>query len=104
MKRPLSPIAAIAALLFAASASAQEYPAKKLTFVVPFAAGSATDQIARALGQSVAEQSKQSVITENKPVASGFLAAQQVAKAAPDGYTVLITTNTTHAANEHLYK
>src|SRR3954468_16696718 len=104
MKRPLSPIAAIAALLFAASASAQEYPAKKLTFVVPFAAGSATDQIARALGQSVAEQSKQSVITENKPVASGFLAAQQVAKAAPDGYTVLVTTNTTHAANEHLYK
>jgi tripartite-type tricarboxylate transporter receptor subunit TctC len=96
--------AGIAASLLAAAAVAQDYPAKQITFVVPFAAGSATDQIARALGQSVAEQSKQAVIVENKPGASGFLAAQQVAKAPSDGYTVLITTNTTHAANEHLYK
>ena len=87
-----------------AAASAQDYPAKQITFVVPFAAGSATDQIARALGQSVATDSKQAVVVENKPGASGFLAASQVAKASADGYTVLITTNTTHAANEHLYK
>jgi tripartite-type tricarboxylate transporter receptor subunit TctC len=95
---------AVALLSLAASAFAQDYPSKGFTFVVPFAAGSATDQIARALGQSVSEQSKQSVIIDNKPGASGFLAAQQVAKAPFDGYTVLITTNTTHAANEHLYK
>ncbi|APV48940.1 ABC transporter substrate-binding protein [Betaproteobacteria bacterium GR16-43] len=92
------------AALVAAPALAQDYPAKTLTFVVPFAAGSATDQIARAIGQSVAEQGKQSVVVENKPGASGFIAAQAVAGAAGDGYTVLITTNTTHAANEHLYK
>jgi len=83
---------------------AQDYPTKPITFVVPFAAGSATDQLARALGQSVSEQGKQAVVVDNKPGASGFLAAQFVAKASPDGHTVLITTNTTHAANEHLYK
>jgi tripartite-type tricarboxylate transporter receptor subunit TctC len=72
--------------------------------VVPFAAGSATDQLARAIGQSVTEQAKHPTVIDNKPGASGFLAAQQVAKAPADGYTVLITTNTTHAANEHLFK
>jgi tripartite-type tricarboxylate transporter receptor subunit TctC len=102
--KPTLRLAAGIASFIAAAAVAQEYPAKPITFVVPFAAGSATDQIARALGQSVAEQSKQSVVIDNKPGASGFLAAQQVAKASADGYTVLITTNTTHAANEHLYK
>jgi tripartite-type tricarboxylate transporter receptor subunit TctC len=71
---------------------------------VPFAAGSATDQLARALGQSLTEQTKQAVVVENKAGASGMPAAQSVARAAADGYTVLITTNTTHAANEHLYK
>ena len=85
-------------------AQAQAYPSKPITFVVPFAAGSATDQLARALGQSVGDQSKLPVIVDNKGGASGMIAAAQVAKAAPDGYTVLITTNTTHAANEHLYK
>jgi len=85
-------------------AAAQAYPAKPLNFVVPFAAGSATDQLARALGQSVTEQTRQAVVVDNKAGASGMLAAQQVARAAADGYTVLITTNTTHAANEHLYK
>ena len=97
--------AAFAALAFAAaSAGAQGFPAKPITFVVPFAAGTATDQIARALGNAVTAETKQSVVIDNKPGASGFIASQQAAKAAPDGYTVLITTNTTHAANEHLYK
>ena len=95
---------AIGALLLASGVGAQDYPTKPITFVVPFAAGSATDQLARALGQSVSEQGKQAVVVDNKPGASGFLAAQFVAKAPPDGHTVLITTNTTHAANEHLYK
>ena len=86
------------------AAWAQAYPAKPITFVVPFAAGSATDQLARALGQSISTDTKQAVVVDNKAGASGMLAAQSVAKSAPDGYTVLITTNTTHAANEHLYK
>ncbi len=102
MKRSLAALAASLALM--GSAFAQDYPSKGVTFVVPFAAGSATDQLARAIGQSVSTQSKQAVVVDNKPGASGFLAAQYAAKASPDGYTVLITTNTTHAANEHLYK
>jgi tripartite-type tricarboxylate transporter receptor subunit TctC len=95
---------ALAGVALAAPALAQTYPAKPITFIVPFAAGSATDQLARALGQSITEQTKQPVVVENKAGASGMIAAQAAAKAAADGYTVLITTNTTHAANEHLYK
>jgi len=100
MKKTLALVAA----LLATTAFAQDYPTKPITFVVPFAAGSATDQLARSLGQGVSEATKQSVVVDNKPGASGFLAAQQVAKAPADGYTVLISTNTTHAANEHLFK
>ena len=97
--------ALFAALAIACTAPfAQDYPARNITFVVPFAAGSATDQLARGLGQSITDATKQTVIVDDKAGASGFIAAQFVAKAAPDGYTVLITTNTTHAANEHLYK
>lgn len=103
--KPVTRIALLAALaLGTASAGAQDYPNKPITFIVPFAAGSATDQLARALGQGVSEAAKQSVVVENKPGASGFLAAQHAAKAPADGYTVLISTNTTHAANEHLFK
>ncbi|MGJ7583240.1 Bug family tripartite tricarboxylate transporter substrate binding protein, partial [Variovorax sp. RHLX14] len=83
---------------------AEAFPEKAITFVVPFAAGTATDQIARALGNQIAAETKQAVIIDNKAGASGFIASQNVAKAPADGYTVLITTNTTHAANEHLFK
>jgi tripartite-type tricarboxylate transporter receptor subunit TctC len=95
---------AAASVLPAAPAYAQSYPAKPVTFVVPFAAGSATDQLARALGNSFTEQTKQAAVVDNKAGASGMMAAQAVARAPADGYTVLVTTNTTHAANEHLYK
>jgi len=95
---------AAAALTAWTLTAAAEYPEKTITFIVPFAAGSATDQLARALGQELGAGTKQAVVIDNKPGASGFIAAQFVAKAAPDGYTVFITTNTTHAANEHLYK
>jgi tripartite-type tricarboxylate transporter receptor subunit TctC len=96
--------AAAAFALMPALAQADGFPEKSITFVVPFAAGTATDQIARVIGNGVAAESKQAVVVDNKAGANGFIAAQNVAKAAPDGYTVLITTNTTHAANEHLYK
>ncbi|MEO8524897.1 MAG: tripartite tricarboxylate transporter substrate binding protein [Caldimonas sp.] len=102
----LSALSAVTLTLagWSSCAQAQTYPAKTITFTVPFAAGSATDQLARALGQSITEQTKQPVIIDNRAGASGMMAAQQVAHAPADGYTVLITTNTTQAANEHLYK
>lgn len=95
-------VSAVLALPFAVSA--QVYPEKPITFIVPFAAGSATDQLARSLGQAVTVETKQSVIIDNKPGANAFIGAQAAAKAPKDGYTVFITTNTTHAANEHLFK
>ena len=94
----------MAAALPASAQQSANFPSKPITFVVPFAAGSATDLIARALGQAVSQSTGQSVIVENKGGASGIIAAQAAARAPADGYTVLITTNTTHAANEHLYK
>ena len=102
---PSLTIAAAAALALAPALSqAQAFPEKPITFVVPFAAGTATDQIARAIGNGVTAETKQSVVIDNRAGASGFIASQFAAKAPADGYTVLITTNTTHAANEHLYK
>lgn len=103
-RRHVLALAACALAAAVAPALAQDYPSKPITFVVPFAAGSATDQLARALGQAVTTATKQAVVVENKGGASGMIAAQQVARSAADGYTVLITTNTTHAANQHLYK
>lgn len=95
----------ITALSTVASISAHaDYPDKPLTFIVPFAAGSATDQLARALGQAVTAETKQPVVIDNKPGANAFIGAQAAAKAPKDGYSVFITTNTTHAANEHLFK
>ncbi len=92
------------AMAASAAGAADAYPTKPVTFIVPFSAGSATDQLARALGQSITTDTNQAVIVDNRAGAGGLMAASFAAKAAPDGYTVLITTNTTHAANEHLYK
>ena len=90
--------------LLAASASAQTYPARSVTLVVPFPAGSATDQVARLLGAQLKETLGQTFVVENKPGAQGAIAAAEVAKAAPDGYTLMVTTNTPHAANVSLFK
>ncbi|MBX3501923.1 MAG: tripartite tricarboxylate transporter substrate binding protein [Alphaproteobacteria bacterium] len=80
------------------------YPAKTIRIVVPFAAGSATDLTARGLGAKLQELTSQSVIIENKPGAGGQLGAQTVAAAPADGYTLLMGTNSTNAANVSLYK
>ena len=106
MLTPRIRVLAGAALALAAwcVAQAQDFPNKPITIVVPFAAGSGTDTQARVVGQAIAKEFKATVLVENKAGASGFIAAQHVARAAPDGYTVLMTTNTTHAANEHLFK
>ncbi len=82
---------------------AQDYPSKPITIVVPFAPGSGTDQMARVMGLAISQEYKVTVLVDDKPGASGFIASQYVAKAPADGYTVLLTTNTTHAANQHLY-
>ena len=93
-----------AAMLTVSPAMAQSYPARPITIVVPFAAGSGTDQQARAYAQAITAEYKVPVVVDDRAGASGFIASQYVAKAAPDGYTILMTTNTTHAANEHLFK
>jgi tripartite-type tricarboxylate transporter receptor subunit TctC len=85
-------------------AIAQNYPTRGIRFVVPFAPGSATDALARVLGQKLGDAQGWAVIIENMPGASGMLAAQNVARAAADGHTVFITSNTTHAANQSLFK
>lgn len=97
-------VTAAAALVLpgAAPRAQQDYPTRPVRFVVPFAAGSATDAVARLLGQRVSAALGQPVVVENIAGASGVLAAQATARAAPDGYTVLITTNTTHGANQSL--
>ncbi len=87
-----------------AQAHAQEFPNRPITFVVPFGPGSATDQLARAIGQGVTDLAGVTVVIENKPGASAMIGASDVARSQPDGYRVLITTNTSHAANPHLYK
>ena len=93
-----------AALLACGSAWAQAWPTKPIRAVVPFAAGSATDQIGRAFAEKMQAMLGQPVVVDNKPGASGMLGAAEVAKAAPDGYTILIGTNSTNAALKFLMK
>lgn len=95
-------LAFVLALLIAAPSEA--YPDRPIKFVVPFSGGSATDALARILGEEMSKRLGQPVIVENIAGANGVLAAQAVARAAPDGHTVLISTNTTHASNQSLMK
>ena len=97
-------LAAAAATLACSAAMAQAYPDKPIKAVVPFAAGSATDQIGRAFAQKMQEALGQPIIIDNKPGVNGMLGADAVAKAAPDGYTLLIGTNSTNAALKSLMK
>ena len=84
--------------------NAQTYPAKPIKLLVPFPSGSATDHIARLTGTELQQALGQPVVVENKPGAQGGIAAAEVAKAPPDGYTLLMTTNTPQAANVSLFK
>ena len=97
-------------LLFAAlfssafAAWGQAYPNKPIKAIVPFAAGSATDQIGRAFAAKMSETLGQVIVVDNKPGVNGMLGADAVAKSAADGYTILIGTNSTNAALKFLMK
>jgi tripartite-type tricarboxylate transporter receptor subunit TctC len=93
---------AIAAAL-TAPASAQDWPAKQVTMIVPFSAGGTTDLFGRLLAQHMQQKFEKPFIVENKPGAGGNIGASLVAKAAPDGYTFLVGTVSTHAINPFLY-
>jgi tripartite-type tricarboxylate transporter receptor subunit TctC len=92
---------ALFAALFAAMAAAQPYPAKPVRIVVPFAAGGPADLYARAVGEKLQGALGQSFVVENKPGAGSIIGTDAVAKSAPDGYTLLMMSNT-HTVNESL--
>jgi len=89
-------------LFFASSAFAQSYPTKNIRLVVPYAAGGTSDILARAIGPKLTEAWGQPVIVENKPGANGNVGAEFVARSAPDGYTLLLTSNG-HTLNSLIY-
>jgi tripartite-type tricarboxylate transporter receptor subunit TctC len=91
-------------LLGSFQANAQNYPTKPVKLLVPFPAGSATDQVARVIGAELQAALGQPFVVENKPGAQGSIAATEVARAAPDGYTLMVGTNTPLAANPSLFK
>ncbi len=95
--------AALLALAGGAWAQAASYPAKPIRLVVPFTPGGSTDILARAIGQKLSEAWGQSVIIENVPGAGGSIGAERVAKASPDGYTLLMGHIGTLAVNPSLY-
>jgi tripartite-type tricarboxylate transporter receptor subunit TctC len=100
----LTAIVATSALAHAQTACAQTYPTKPIHLIVPYPAGGGTDFFARLLGQKMSELIGQPIIVENKPGAATNLGADFVAKAPPDGYTVLLGDVATYAANPSLYK
>ena len=103
-KSLLSVLLGFGVAMAATQAQAQAYPNKPIKAIVPFAAGSATDQIGRAFAQKMSEVLGQPIVVENKAGVNGMLGADAVAKSAPDGYTILIGTNSTNAALKSLMK
>jgi tripartite-type tricarboxylate transporter receptor subunit TctC len=95
---------AAAAQALARSARAQSYPSKPITIIVPFGPGSGSDTITRVLAQHLGAALKQSVVVEDRPGANGALAGLYVARAAHDGYTLFMSTNSPHSAAPFLMK
>src|SRR5258706_8909780 len=93
-----------AALLHSASALAQAWPARPVRRVVPFPPGGSTDIVARIVGQKLVERVGQSMVIENRGGAGGTLGAAQVAKAAPDGYTLGVASTSTHVVAPNVYQ
>jgi len=89
--------------LVSLTSTAQEYPNRQIKFIVPFSAGTTTDVIGRLYAQKLGEILGQTVVVDNKAGAGGNIAAEYVARAAPDGYTLTFSTSATHATNPALY-
>ena len=103
MRRILVPFMIVALLGLASGAPAQEFPSKPIRFIVPFPAGlGALDLLARGISQRVSESIGQPVIVDNRTGASGAIGTEIVARSAPDGYTILMGTTTTHGINPAL--
>jgi tripartite-type tricarboxylate transporter receptor subunit TctC len=97
-------LAAIAALLAAAPAGrAEDFPSRPVRLINPWPAGGSSDSVARLVGAQLSEALGQPVVVENRPGATGTIGAGAVAKAPPDGYTLMVTTNSTYAIAPHLY-
>jgi tripartite-type tricarboxylate transporter receptor subunit TctC len=92
------------AMLVATFAWAQSYPAKSVRVVVPFSAGGATDIVTRVIGQKLGEIWGQQVVVDNRAGAGGNIGGELVVKAAPDGYTLFMTSGSIVTANQHIYK
>src|SRR5450759_3461012 len=97
------PMACLLLAFFTCAAAAQSYPGKPVRIVVPFAPGGGVDLTARILAQKLTERVGQSFIVENRTGASGIIGTELVAKAPPDGYTLLVGSQTTHAVVPALY-
>jgi tripartite-type tricarboxylate transporter receptor subunit TctC len=98
MTRPFRALlAALSFSMVAAGAAAQSFPSRPIRLVIPFPAGGATDVLARAITISAAKSLGQSVVIDNKPGAGGTIGSDAVAKAEPDGYTILMATGSTHS-------
>jgi tripartite-type tricarboxylate transporter receptor subunit TctC len=97
-------ITAIAIALVTSASAQAPYPNRNITLVLPFAAGSGTDTTTRLIGKEVGTALGVSTVIDNKAGANGSIAASYVARSAPDGYTLFVTTNTTHSANPYLLK
>jgi tripartite-type tricarboxylate transporter receptor subunit TctC len=104
MWRSISLALALGMTLLAAAQAQTAWPTKPIKLVVGFAAGGSTDVTARIVGQALSERLGQPVLIENRAGAGGNIGADAVAKADPDGYTLLMTTSSTFAANPSLYK
>ena len=99
-------VAAIVASIVTVSGSAcaQEYPSRPIRLVVPWPAGGVTDVVARIVGERLGQTIGKPVVVDNKAGASGFIGTEMVAKAPPDGYTLLLVTSSTHAASPALFR
>jgi tripartite-type tricarboxylate transporter receptor subunit TctC len=97
-------LAALCLTAISGLAAAQDFPSKPITFVVPFTPGAATDFLARMLGKELEEKFGKPVVVENRPGAGTNIGSNSVAKAAPDGHTLLMATSTPMAINASLYK
>src|SRR5665647_938338 len=104
MKKTMMAAVFAGVLALTGTASAEDFPDRQLTMVIPFAAGGPTDVLGRIMAQAMGEQLKQTIIVENVGGAGGMTGGKRVADAKPDGYTMLLGTVGTQAQGQTLYK